>query len=193
MRRTAYLGRNVVQRLSYGMLIVMMGFPATGKTSVANALAQRIGAAIVSKDHLRRAAFAPCVLDYSAAQNDLCMEMVYSAVAYIVRSWPEKPVIVDGRTYSQRAQIERLVACAGALGTTPRFIECTCDDEMARRRLESPSSLHAAADRDYARYLEIKSRADPIEVPRLTLDTGSVAVEEAVSRCVAYLGAAASA
>jgi predicted kinase len=169
------------------MLIVMAGLPATGKTTVAGVLAKRIGAATVNKDDLRRAVFPPCVLDYSAAQNDLCMEMVYIAVEYIVRQRPEKNVIIDGRTYSRRAQVERLFEFAGALAVTPYVIECTCSDDVPRRRLEGAASVHAAADRNFSRYLALKERSDPLTVPRLTLDTGSVGVQEAVRLCVAYV------
>lgn len=165
----------------------MAGLPATGKTTVAGVLAKHVDAAIANKDDLRRAAFSSSVLDYSAAQNDLCMEMVYSAVDYIVRKRPEKSVIIDGRTYSRRAQVDRLVEFAGALAVTPYFIECVCSDDVARHRLEESPSSHAAADRDFSRYLALKERSDPLAVPRLTLDTGSVDVQEAVRLCLAYL------
>jgi predicted kinase len=169
------------------MLIVMTGLPATGKTTLAGKLAAEIDAVIVSKDDLREAAFPPSVRDYSSAQNDLCMEMVYHAVDYIIRRWPGKNVIIDGRTYRRKPQVERLVEFAGSLAIEPEFIECMCSDDVARRRLEGAASGHAAADRDVARYLALKAHSDALELCRLTLDTGSVDVKAAVRLCVAYL------
>jgi adenylylsulfate kinase len=169
------------------MLVVMTGLPATGKSTVAKALAAHIDAVTVNKDDVRRAAFAPEVLDYSGAQNDLCMEMVYGAVGYIVRKWPGRNVIIDGRTYARKAQRERLIAFASGLDIEPEFIECTCSDETARLRLEAASCEHAARDRTYARYLALKSESDPLEVRRLSLDTGAVDVQRAARLCVAYL------
>ena len=49
------------------------------------------------------------------------MELVYQTVRYLRETRPEVPVIVDGRTFSRRSQVNRALE---ALPETPRWIEC---------------------------------------------------------------------
>jgi predicted kinase len=168
------------------VLIVMMGLPGSGKTTIARRLAIVIGGVIINKDSVREAMFAPPVLDYSSAQNDLCMEMVYEATTYILQKWPEKHVIIDGRTYSERRQVERLLEISKKIGVVPQCLECTIDEKVARTRLEESSS-HPAKDRNFELYRTLRTKADPLEIPRLTLDTGKLSIERAVTQCLEYL------
>jgi len=48
-----------------------------------------------------------------------------------------------------------------------------CSDETARRRLERDvaTTSHLASNRDYALYLSLKARFEPIEELRLVVDT----------------------
>jgi predicted kinase len=169
------------------MLIVFAGLPATGKTVLARELAAALDAVRIDKDSVRAAAFPPAVLDYSDEQNDLCMEMVYDAVSYILRRWPDKSVILDGRTYSRKGQVVRLLEVAQGLGLLPSVIECTCSDEVARKRLQAALHAHPAQDRTLSRYRALKQSADPLDVPRLRLDTGALTIIEAVALCRRYL------
>jgi predicted kinase len=140
---------------------------------VARALAVRLGGVVVSKDEIRAAAFGPLV-DYSAAQDDFCMELVYQTVRYLHETRPDVPVIIDGRTYARRAQVERLFE---VLPEAPRVIECVCDDEIARERLENDAE-HPAKNRNYEMYLVVKAAAERLEIPRLTIDTGTMDLGE---------------
>ena len=55
---------------------------------------------MVDKDPIRAAAFGDLV-DYSPAQDDFCMELVYQTVGFLRRTRPELPVIVDGRVFAR--------------------------------------------------------------------------------------------
>jgi predicted kinase len=171
------------------MLIAMAGLPATGKSAIAACLARELGAVILSKDQVRAALFPPPVLDYSAVENDISMNALFHATAYIRKTFPEQPVIIDGRTFLRSKQIDALFVLAGALHETPRLIECVCSDDVARRRLEHDlvSGAHPAKNRTYALYLAVKEQAEAIAVPHLVLDTGTTPLEECVQRCLAYL------
>ena len=171
------------------MLIAMAGLPGTGKSTLAARLQTELGAVVLNKDEVRAVLFPPPVLDYSAGQDDVCMAAIYSAAAVILRTSPRRAVILDGRTYSRSCQIRDLLASAASLNETPCIIECVCDDEVARERLERDQArgAHPAGNRTFALYQERKTAAESITVPRLVLDTGKTPPGECVKRCLSYL------
>jgi len=171
------------------MLIAMAGLPATGKTTLAARLAQELDGVVLGKDQVRAALFSAPVLDYSAAENDISMAAIFQAAAYIGKTFPRHPVIIDGRTFLQTKQIDALLALAGSLGETPRIIECVCADAVARQRLEHDlaEGRHPARNRTYALYRSVQEKAEAIAVPHLVIDTGVTPLEECVRRCLAYL------
>jgi adenylylsulfate kinase len=90
-------------------------------------------------------------------------------VATICKKNPEANIILDGRTYSKRYQIEALKSAAKQLNTPLRIIECVCSEESSRKRLEHYQK-HLAKDRDFSLYQQIKAAADPITEPKLLID-----------------------
>src|SRR5690242_97593 len=98
------------------MLIAMAGLPATGKSTLAAALAQALAGIVLNKDEVRARLFPPPVLDYSVEQDDICMAAIYRAAACILRRRPEQVVIVDGRTFSRSEQLDELLAVGASLG-----------------------------------------------------------------------------
>lgn len=155
------------------MLIAMAGLPGTGKSTLARALAADLGAVVLDKDRVRAALFPPGVLDYSTAQNDFAMEVIYETAAFLLAQEPHRPVIVDGRTFSRRAQVQRLVAAAAQMKVPLCIVECVCSAETARRRLTADvaKGMHPAADRNFDLYRRLKADADPLSEERLVVDT----------------------
>ena len=163
----------------------MAGLPGTGKSTLAQAIAAQLQGVVISKDRMREAAFGPLV-DYSTAQDDFCMEIVYQSARYLWETRPDILVVIDGRTFSRRAQVSRLLE---ALPEAPRWIECVCDDEVARQRLDAASD-HLARNRTYELYCAVKSAAEPLELARLIIDTGRVDCSDAVRLVKDYLAGA---
>src|SRR2546425_934462 len=139
------------------MLITMAGLPAAGKSTLAACLAKELGGVILSKDQVRAALFPAPVLDYSTAENQISMDAIFHATAYIRKSFPQQAVIIDGRTFLRAKQIDDLLALAESLGETPRIIECVCSDDAARQRLEHDlaEGKHPARNRTYDLYLAV--------------------------------------
>jgi predicted kinase len=171
------------------MLIAMAGLPGTGKSTIARRLADAIGGVVLDKDVVRSALFPPAVLDYSAEQDEITFQAIYGAAGSIARTFPKVPVILDGRTFSRRSQIRDLIDAAAAIGTPLRIIECVCSDEIAHVRLarDQAAGTHPASNRTPELYRAVKARAEPLTMPRLTLDTGTVPLDECVRRAVAYV------
>jgi len=171
------------------MLIAMAGLPSAGKTTLAGRLAKELDGLVLSKDQVRAALFPASVLDYSTAENDISMDAIFAAAGYIRKTFPERPVFIDGRTFLRSYQVYDLLALAASLDETPRIIECVCLDEVARERLEHDlaSGTHSAKNRTYSLYLAVKANAEPITVPHLVLDTGTATLDVCVKRSLAYL------
>jgi predicted kinase len=167
------------------VIIVMAGLPGTGKSSIAAEIAKALGAVVLSKDVVRAAAFPDAARDYTTAQDDLAMEMIYMALRYLQQHSPQTPIVIDGRTFSKHAQLARLLEVTASLGVEPRILECVCDDETAQRRLRSAHA--SAANRDFELYRTLQREADPLTLERLTLDTGKLSLADAVQRSLQYL------
>ncbi len=167
------------------VLIAMAGLPGTGKSTLASRLAAGLGGVVLCKDVIRAAMFA--AVDYSREQDDAAVAAMYAKAREIVNAG--RTVIIDGRTFSKAYQVRDLLAEAKAMGESPRIIECVCSDSVVRERIEGDrkSGTHPAGNRDFSLYLQVKSQAEPLTVPRLVLDTEMLSLDECETKAIAYL------
>jgi predicted kinase len=155
------------------MIVLMAGLPGTGKTTLARELAAKTGGRILSKDEFRRAIFRLDEIEYSSRQDDVVLALMLETAGYLFRRNRHLVVLLDGRPFSRRYQIDNVVARADALHQPWCILECICPDSTARKRLEADcaSRSHPAANRDFALYLEVKERFQAIELPKTVIDT----------------------
>ena len=153
------------------MIVLMAGFPGTGKSTLARELAVRRPGRVLSKDEIRHAIFLPEEIEYSSAQDDYCLHVMLETAGYLLSRSPMRTILLDGRPFSRRYQIENVLAAADSLHQPWRILECICSDETARRRLSTDVGGHPAGNRDYQLYLEVKSRFETIMDPKTIIDT----------------------
>jgi predicted kinase len=161
------------------MIVVMAGLPGTGKST----LARELGGVVLNKDDLRSALFPAALVEYSAEQDDFVQELMERTAEYLLTRSPGLTVFFDGRTFSRRYQIERVIRLAERLRTPWRIIECVCPEKIARERIER--GKHPAKNRTVALYLKIREEFEAIEHPKLVVDTGEARDLDAVRE---YLG-----
>jgi predicted kinase len=164
------------------MMVLMAGLPGTGKTTLARELANRLRGRVLNKDEVRHALFSADEIEYSTRQDDFCLRLMLETAGQLLQRDPHRFVFLDGRTFSRRYQIDNVSNAAVALHQSWRIIECVCEEELARQRIEeqAASGAHPAGNRNYQLYLEVKSRFETITLPKTVIDTG-----EALAACVA--------
>ncbi len=148
----------------------MAGLPGTGKTTLAYALASETGGRVISKDNVRHALFLPEEVEYSTAQDDFCMELVLDLAGWLSREQPKRVIILDGRPFSRRYQIDNALRRVASLHQPWRILQCVCSEATAKDRLAIPSN-HPAGNRSSALYDEARASFEAILEPTTVLDT----------------------
>src|SRR5258708_14295542 len=172
------------------MTIRLAGFPGTGKTSLARELVRRTEGALLSKDEIRAALFLPEDIEYSVKQDDFVMDVMLQAAGFLLQTDPTRKIFLDGRTFSRRYQIDRVLKFAGELPHPWTIIQCTCSEESARRRLDlEPDPSHPAHNPTFALYLETKARFEPITYPKVVISTDQP-LEQCIEQALAAITAA---
>jgi predicted kinase len=156
--------------------VVLLGLPGAGKTTLAEGLAQRFGARLVSRDEIRRCMFRPCTF------TDAEKATAFSAVLRTVRTNCALGhlSIVEGMPFSRPGEYEAVAAAAAAHGRSTMAILLKIDPAVAAERIANEPSAQPAmpADRDttlpftvHARFrepppstLELDARADRLEL-----------------------------
>jgi predicted kinase len=168
------------------MFVIMAGLPGTGKSTIARELKRQLPAVCFDKDEVRAVLSSPTDSDYSSQQNDVCIEVILLAAEYILAKDPSRHVILDGRPFSRRRDLERVTNWADGLGVKWLVIECVCSEANACERIERDSSMHPAHDRNIDLYRRVKESFEPIDMTRLTVDTDQ-GVDEFLRKCVEYV------
>lgn len=153
------------------MLIALAGLPGAGKTALADALHQLLRIPVLSKD-LARAALLPGRPAYSAADNDFVIEVLLQSAQRLIEAG-EKAVVLDGRTFSKRQQLERL----HQLPLPLLVVECRCSEATALARIAN-AQQHPAPDRSADLHRRLRAAADPCDAD-LIIDTDAVAPDDA--------------
>lgn len=155
------------------MIVLMAGLPGTGKSTLAHALAERTNGRVIGKDEIRHALFAEGEIEYSSQQDDFCQQLMLATAAYFLAQNPRRHILLDGRTFSRRYQIENITNAARSLQQDWHILECICSEATAKYRLDQqlPSATHPVGNRNFQLYLDVRSRFETIVAPKTVIDT----------------------
>jgi adenylylsulfate kinase len=166
----------------------MAGLPATGKSTLAQLLAHELDGVILDKDTVRQALFAPADIEYAVEQDDFCVGLMTQVAGYLLRRDPSRVVLIDGRPFARRYQVEQWRELGAELGTPVPVVECVCSEQSVRRRLERAlaGGTHPAANRTLAMYQAMRSSFEPIVAPKVVIDTDG-APEDCLREALAFV------
>ena len=163
------------QELSWSMLILMVGLPGTGKSTLSHALVERFGGFVLDKDVIRPALFGPSQIEYTVEQDDFCQQVMLETAEYLLKRKPKLRVLLDGRPFSRAYQRESVHQAANKIGTPLAVVECVASTEtaLARIRRDLESGSHLAANRTPELYHDKRRdfEREPVRAPRLTVSS----------------------
>ncbi len=168
------------------LLIAMAGLPGTGKSTLATALAEALPAVMLDKDKLRAGLLPPEKIEYTRAQDDYIFELLLKAAEYNLNRG--RNVILDGRTFTRRYQVDRVALFAADQKVILRIIECVCPEELALCRLQEDqkSGEHPAENRTAELYQTLKAEKEQIVIDHIVVDT-NCDLKTCLRLCVDYL------
>lgn len=146
-----------------GDVIVVCGLPGVGKTTVARAVADVVGARVVRTDVVRQEVVENPV--YTAEEKRRVYDAVFERALDHVEAG--RTVVLDG-TYRRRGYRDRARALAEALGAGFRLVAVECDETVVERRIDARED--DASEADFAVYQQYRDSFDPIERDHETVD-----------------------
>jgi aminoglycoside phosphotransferase family enzyme/predicted kinase len=200
-RRYFALAHRYATELTPRTLIITIGVTGSGKSHLANALAARLGALILSSDVTRKRLLGieSTERHWDAFEQGIytpeITERAYQALLDEARPWLErgKPVVLDA-AYLSRAQREGALRLA--FETDARFLalECEADESVVWERLsERRGEERVVSDGRWEIYQAQQERREPIdELPfgsHMVVETGRP-LHEQIDAVVAHLGLA---
>jgi adenylylsulfate kinase len=166
---------------------MMAGLPGSGKSTLARAVAERVGGKVLDKDLIRANLFPPKLIEYSRKQDDRVVQIMLDEAEHLLRIQPARIILLDGRPFSKKYQVDAVVEFARRIETPWRIIECVCPEELALRRLQADQE-HIAANRDAELYHTVKADFQRIRRRKLVVET-TLQLKACVKRTEKYLKA----
>jgi len=148
------------------MLLVVCGLPGAGKTTIAEAVADRVDGRLVRTDVVRKELFPDP--DYTEAEKLAVYAELLGRGREVVEN--DETAVLDG-TFKEARFREDVVDLAADLGVDFQLVKVECDEAVARRRIRERTDDESDADPDlHSRFREL---FDPIECEHVVVDNSA--------------------
>jgi predicted kinase len=166
------------------LLVVVGGLPGTGKSTIAEHAARRLGATLLSKDILEAALWRNGI-DRALRSGWAAYEQLGSVAETQLRLG--HPVVIDSVATNERIR-NAWHALAATHGARLVAVECVCSDgSLHRSRVEGRQrGIPGWPELTWADVEEVRSHYEPWATERLVLDAARPA-DENLAKLEAYL------
>jgi predicted kinase len=156
-------------------VVALIGLPGSGKSVVARALADQLDYRRVDRDLIRHAMFPRC--SYSFVEKRASFRGVLLALE--VNCMLGESSVIDGCTFSRRADLARVDQVVRQHGFTAIPIFLDCPSQLARERIQRDmaENRHLARDRTPDVVGEVLARMEPPPPGALGIDARLPAAE----------------
>lgn len=156
-------------------IILLVGVPGAGKTTLARMLAPRIGAVVLNRDEIRDAIFPEKYLDYSREQNQVGTDALYGVLGYLLDRPRPDFIVVDGKPFSRKSEIEHVRDLADRSRAGLLIFHCVAPSDVIAARLQEGlvDPRNVRAERHPEKAARIREEFDPIELPHVAIDTSA--------------------
>lgn len=160
-------------------MIMIVGLPGTGKSTIAAALSRELSAIHLSTDIVRK--------EYGliARYDDQSKMKVYHLLEQAAKAalHKNKCVVLDG-TFMHEAQRAPFFSLAASLQIAPIVIEMKANEALIRRRV---SQKRMDSEADYDVYLTLTKEWEPFLTPHFIMDSSDVPVSALITQGINYI------
>ena len=146
------------------MLIVICGLPGTGKTTIAKALSQQVGAALFRTDAIRKEMMRENT--YTEREKNSVYESMFAAADEKLRNGED--CVLDG-TFYKKSLINEARIVAEKNGSRFHLIECVLHEKDVKERISKRKKDES--DADFSVYHTVKKSFEPITEKHIVVDT----------------------
>ena len=165
---------NLAYRYAIGFtrptICVVCGLPASGKTTIAKALAKRLDVEVISSDVVRKKLFGlspvePQILKYGTGiYSKEATALTYGKLLMLAQEKIEKGCsIILEAGYWCRHQREEAIRLAGDMDTNIIFVECAASHETLKKRLVERESTVTVSDARLEHLKNMYARFEPMD------------------------------
>jgi predicted kinase len=148
-------------------LVVVCGLPGAGKTTVAEAVTDRLDATVLRTDVVRKELFSDP--EYTSEESKRAYDAVFDRASATLAD--DTSVVLDG-TFRRAARRDRARSVAAAADVPFDFLRVTCDESTAKARIRSREG--DASDADVAVYELFREEFEPIDDPLVVDNSGDL-------------------
>jgi predicted kinase len=166
-------------------IVMLVGLPGSGKTTLAAALSHRLpDVRVLNKDAVRYALFDPC--DYSSAERSIAFSSMLDAARYHLGRG--RVVVLDGLAFPRPGEEDAVDAVAAEAGAFVATIVCDVPVEVAVARADADAvaGTHRAANRDGHAVRQVAGEMREPSAAYLTVDS-TQPIDDVATQAQAYI------